>query len=466
MSMSGEEVEQLPGLHFVGIGGYGMSGLARIYHQKGERVTGSDLASSTRTESLAAQGIPIVYGHKPEHVGEAEIVVFSTDVPDDNMELVEARRLGLTVLHRSELLARLINQGRGIAITGTHGKTTTTTLVGTLAYEGKLDPTVVVGGEVAAFAGNARYGQGEYVVAEADESDGSFLRYHPFAAVITNIEPEHLENYDNDFTRVEAAYAQFVAQVDPEGFIVACWDEPAVRKVVAGYRGSVIRYGLHAPCDIWADAITVQDDKTHFRLHAYGHELAMVSLAIPGEHNIKNALAAIAVALRLDIPKESILQTLLHFQNAKRRFQRIGEVAGVAVVDDYAHHPTEIKAVIRAARSLKPKRLLVLFQPQRFIRTFNFRDQFIESFDEADYVLLTEIYAPPKEKPIPGVSGFDLAERLAKRSGSVGVGYAQTLPEAVAHLVDKVVPGDLVLTLGAGDVYRAGPMLLQHLERG
>lgn len=449
-------------VHFIGIGGYGMSGLAELWHRRGFTVTGSDAKASSRTRRLESLGIPVFLGHRPEQVVGADVVVYTTDVREDNPELAEARRRGTVVRHRSDLLAELLNGGEGIAVTGTHGKTTTTLMVGTVLLAAGLDPTVVVGAEVEAFGGGAHLGVGPHVVAEADESDGSFLKYQPKVAVVTNIEPEHLDHYGGSFARVLEAFRAFAEGIRPGGFLVASAEDPEAAALRPRHV-PVLHYGLQRG-RYRARDIVPEGMGQRFRFEVAGREVGEVRLRLPGRHNVQNALAALAVADGLSLSLETAIEALAHFRNARRRFETHYRRDGIQIVDDYAHHPSEIQAVLAAARSLQPRRLIALFQPQRYQRTALLMDAFTKAFDQADLVFLTEIYAPPGEAPIPGVSGAELARRVAARLGE-RVRYVPTLEEAERAIAETIEAGDLILTMGAGDVYRVAEGLSAALER-
>lgn len=471
-----KQVQAAQRYHFIGIGGYGMSGLALVLAQLGRTVTGSDAKDNPRIQRLRQAGVQVHIGHDPAHVQGADVVVYSTDVPPHNPELAAARAAGCRVLHRSELLAEFINRQAGIAVTGTHGKTTTTTLIALILTEAGLDPTCLVGGEVEAFGGTARVGRGPYVVAEADESDGSFLRYFPTVAVVTNIEPEHLEHYGHDFGRVVAAFRQFMGQVKPDGLLVACGDDPQVLALAREQRQRpggppVVLYGLAGDWDWTARDIAAGTDGTRFTVLRHGQPLGTVHLAVPGRHNVANALAALAVGHHLGVPFAAMAGTLARFRNAKRRFQVVAEARGITVVDDYAHHPSEIRATLQAARDLlaarqatggPPGRVVAVFQPQRYTRTANLMDEFAGAFGGADVLVLTDIYSPPGEQPIPGVSSDVLAAKIQAREGRPV--HRITDKEALLRfLLAEARPGDLVLTMGAGDIWQVAHALGQRL---
>lgn len=450
-------------VHFVGIGGYGMSAIAHVLHGRGDVVTGSDVRPSSRTARLEDQGIRVSYGHRESNQVGADRVVYSTDVPADNVELNAARLRGAPVLHRSELLAEILEQGRGICVTGTHGKTTTTTMIAAILIDGGLDPGVVVGGEVDWMGGNARIGQGEFIVAEADESDGSFLRYHPEIAVLTNAEPEHLDHYQGDFANVVDAYRRFLSGAT--GLVLTCKDAPLLGEIARSARVRAITYGLSQGSDIRALRVRARQGGGHrFTVRAHGVDLGRMDLHVPGLHNVRNALAAVGVGLELGVPFETIAASLKRFRNAARRFEETGYGGGIRVVSDYAHHPTEISAVIEAASELRPQRLIAVFQPQRFQRTKLLFDQFAAAFLGADVTLLLDIYSPPGEEPISGIDSGRLAGAM-RAAGSTEVHHVPGLEDAAEWLRGEIQPGDLVLVMGAGDIYRLAAELGGEVSR-
>ncbi|MDA8147023.1 MAG: UDP-N-acetylmuramate--L-alanine ligase [Thermaerobacter sp.] len=448
-------------VHFIGIGGYGMSGLAAILLGMGHAVSGSDVHPSTRTDRLAALGATVHLEHSPAHLAGADTVVYSTDVPEDNPELAAARAAGLPVWHRSELLAELLNARQGVAVTGTHGKTTTTAMIGCILERGGLDPTVVVGGEVPSFGGNARLGRGPHFVAEADESDGSFLRYRPRVAVVTNLEPEHLDHYGGDFRRVVAAVERFLEALGPEGLAILGRDDPRLAKLGGRAPCRVQSYGLSGRADWTALRVRREGGETVFVVRAGGAVRGEVRLRIPGRHNVHNALAALAVGNALGVPFPVAAAALREFPGAKRRFEVRAHAGGITVVDDYAHHPTEIRATLQAAREQEPGRLIAVFQPQRYVRTKLLFAEFSRAFAAADRVLVVDIYSPPGEVPIPGVNSQALAAAVAREG--VAAEYAGSVSQVLQRLRQLVRPGDLVLTMGAGDVWKVAEELAATL---
>lgn len=449
--------------YFIGIGGYGMSALARVFLDMGYEVSGADVRPSERTRRLMELGAHVYTGHRPEQIEGADLIVYSTDVPGTNPELQAARRKGIPIWHRSELLAYLLNQSRGIAVTGTHGKTTTTAMIAAILLEGEQDPTVLVGGEVDFLGGNARLGEGPHVVAECCESDGSFLRYHPQIAVVTNVEPEHLEHYGGSFERMTEAFGQFLAGIDPAGLAVLSSDDPILRRLAERVPGRVLFYGLGREACWTATDISYEQGETRFTVVEAGRPLGELRLSVPGRHNILNALAATAVGHYLSIDFAVMSRALERFHGAKRRYQVLAQANGVTVVDDYAHHPTEIRAVLQAARQRTQGRLLAVFQPQRYVRTRNLMGEFSRAFGEADEVILASIYSPPGEEPIPGVSSEVLARLIEEQDGRP-VHCFPSLDGIADFVLDLAAPGDTILTMGAGDIWRVGLQIAERLK--
>ena len=449
--------------HFVGVGGIGMSGLAEILRTMEFDVSGSDMKPNDITRRLETMGVRIDVGHRAENVEGADVVVFSSAIKPDNPEIVRARQLDIPIIPRAEMLAELMRMKYGIAIAGTHGKTTTTSLVGSVLREAGRDPTVVVGGKLRALGTNARLGQGEFLVAEADESDGSFLYLSPIVAVVTNIDPEHLDYY-GDMEKVRAAYLQFIHRVPFYGLAVLCIDNANVRGLLSHLRKRFVTYGFSHDADWQARDLRVDGMETVFDVWKLGERLGTVRLRMTGRHHALNALAAIAVADDLGIPWRIAAHALEEFGGIHRRFEVKGEEQEVLVVDDYGHHPEEIRATLRAAREGFQRRLVVAFQPHRYSRTRDLFDEFLTAFDDADVVVLTDIYAAG-ERPIDGISGESLHHALERR-GHLDVRFVAHRSALAEGLVDIVRPGDLVLTLGAGDVHRTGDELLALLRTG
>jgi len=440
-----------------------MSALALILLQGGYDVRGSDLKPSRLTELLAKKGARIYIGHRAEQIGDAQLVVYSTAIPSDNPEMKASRERGLLLWHRSELLAAILNDGYGIAVAGTHGKTTTTAMVSLLLGEGGLDPTAVIGGEVSFFQGNARLGKSKYVVAEACESDHSFLRYRPCLAVVTNIEADHLEHYGGSFARLVETYGDFINNVHEEGAAILCGDDPVLRELRPQLRPSSLLYGLSDDADIRGERVRLEKLGSRFQVYFKDKYLGEAALKVPGKHNVLNALGATGVALYLGLDFSVIKEALSGFEGAKRRFEIVGERDGILVVDDYAHHPTEIKATLQAARQ-SGRRLICVFQPHRYTRTHFLWNEFVEAFDSADVLLLNDIYSAGEE-PIPHVTSQRLAQEIEHR-GHNRV-HVITDKEEMVHSLEKMTrKGDLILTMGAGDIWQVGRRFLEKVPSG
>lgn len=451
-------------IHFVGIGGIGMSGIAEVLLNLGYQVSGSDIAESEVTRRLATLGAHIAYGHRAEHVtAEVDVVVISSAVKYSNPEVVRARELMIPVIPRAEMLAELMRLKYGIAVAGTHGKTTTTSLVAAVLAQAQLDPTMVIGGKLNVLGSNARLGQGRFLVAEADESDGTFLLLSPTIVVVTNIDPEHLDFY-GDMDKVKAAYLEFINRVPFYGRAILCLDSVNVRALLPQVRKRFVTYGLSPEAEFTARNLTVSGLTTCCEVWREGERLGELKLNLPGRHYALNALAVVAVARELGIPFAQIQEALSGFDGIQRRFEVKGEVAGVRVVDDYAHHPEELRVTLRAAREGCSCRLVAFFQPHRYTRTRDLFDDFLSAFDDADVVVLTEVYAAGEES-LEGVSGEALYRALKKR-GHADVRFVARRDDLATVALAFVQPGDLVLTLGAGDIHRTGVELLALLSAG
>ncbi|MGE3274591.1 MAG: UDP-N-acetylmuramate--L-alanine ligase [Vicinamibacterales bacterium] len=456
-------------IHFVGIGGIGMSGIAELLVNLGYAVSGSDARASEITERLAGMGAEVHTGHAGEHVGDADVVVISSAVRADNPEVVAARVRRIPVIPRAEMLAELMRLRFGIAVAGAHGKTSTTSMVALVLERAGLDPTAVIGGRLRAFGSNARLGRGEYMVAEADESDRSFLKLQPAIAVITNVDREHMEAYGG-FQDLQQAFTDFANVVPFYGAVVACADDEELARLLPRFRRRVITYGLEAR-DAEIGALDVRLEGfgavcTVVRRDVHGdrpdERLGTLRLEVPGRHSVQNALAAVAVGLELGIPFGVVAGALASFEGAERRFERRGVVHGITVVDDYGHHPTEIAAVLAAARAANPSRLLVAFQPHRYTRTRDLLAEFGEALAPADEVLLTDIYAA-SEDPIPGVTTEALAAAIDTRRRSA-CRIVRPLEGLVAAIVELARPGDMVITLGAGSIGAVAGGVVPALE--
>ena len=449
-------------IHFVGIGGAGMSGIAEILLNLGYRITGSDQRRNETVERLEQLGAKIFRGHEAGHVEGAHVVVYSSAVSRDNIEVQVARQRQIPTIPRAEMLAELMRLKYGIAVAGTHGKTTTTSLIGAVLAEGRYDPTIVVGGRVTSLGSNARLGQGEYLVAEADESDGSFLKLQPTIAVITTVDAEHLDHYGS-LDAICDAFVQFVNKVPFYGSAVLCLDQPNIQLLIPRIEKRIITYGLESGADLVARRLHLSGMTSRFEAVQRGSSLGECTLQIPGRHNVLNALAAVSVGLDLEIPFVTIQRALAGFAGVQRRFQIRGRVRGVTVVDDYAHHPAEIRATLAAAKAGFDCRVVTVFQPHRYTRTHHLRQEFLTAFNQTDVLIVMDIYAAG-EAPIPGVTAEDLAEGI-RAHGHRNVTYlGSDRARIVEHLCEITRNGDLVLTLGAGDVSQLGPELLKRLE--
>jgi UDP-N-acetylmuramate--alanine ligase len=444
-----------------------MSGIAELLTNLGYGVSGSDARRTTLTDRLATLGVTVHVGHAAENVGDADVVVYSAAVRPENPELVNARSRRIPVIPRAEMLAELMRLRFGIAIAGAHGKTSTTSMIALVLERAGLDPTAVIGGRLSAFGSNARLGQGEYMVAEADESDRSFLKLSPSIAVMTNIDREHMEAYGS-FEDLEQAFVDFANKVPFYGAVVACADDRALARILPRLTRRVITYGIDSSeARVGAVDVVLEGFGSTCtvvrRMESSTETLGSLTLAIPGRHSVQNALAAVAVGLELDVPFARIAQALAQFQGAERRFERRGVIGGVTVVDDYGHHPTELAAVIAAARAVNPRRIIVAFQPHRYTRTRDLMTEFVEVLAQPDEVVLTDIYAA-SEDPIPGITLDALAAAVnARRERPVHI--VRRLDEMARVVADIAHTGDLVLTLGAGSISSLAPALVTELER-
>ena len=453
-------------VHFIGIGGIGMSGIAEILLTMGYPVSGSDLRASPTTERLEGLGARIFIGHAAENAAASDVVVTSSAVARDNPEVLEARARKTPIIARAEMLAELMRLKYGIAVAGTHGKTTTTSMIAAVLAGGSLDPTVVVGGRVDAMGSNARLGRSQYLVAEADESDRSFLRLSPIMAVVTNLDREHMEAY-RDMADVEDAFVQFMDEVPFYGAVTACIDNPALGAILPRVTPRVYTYGESPEADFRLRVLRAAPGvHATFEVNTRGLVLGPFHLHVPGRHNLLNATAAVAIGVQLGLTPQAIAEGLGGFRGVDRRFQTRGIARGVTVIDDYGHHPTEIRATLQAARECGYDRVLVLFQPHRYTRTRDLMDEFATAFGDADALQVLDIYAA-SETPIEGISGETLAAKIregGKAQGGGRVAYAPSVAEAVERLAADARAGDMILTLGAGSVSGAGPLLLGRLE--
>lgn len=449
--------------HFIGVGGIGMSGLAELLLRQGYQVSGSDLKASAITRRLAALGLRFYEGHGASQLNGAEVVVISSAIRLDNPEYQEARRQGLPILSRAQLLAALMTGKTSIAIAGAHGKTTTTTMIGAILRQAGLDPTVVVGGVVTAWGSNALLGQGEYFVAEADESDGSFLLFRPQIAVVTNIDREHLDYY-RDLAQIQETFARFLHQVPAGGLVVACKDDPYLQPLLYGLPARLVTYGLQPGGDYQAVDLAISARGSSYRLLAGNTEVGQLYLPLAGPHYVANSVAAAAVGLALGLPFAVIQAGLAAMGRIQRRFEVKGEAQGVLILDDYAHHPTEIRTTLRAmAQAFPNRRLVVVFQPHRYSRTQALLPDFFPIFDAAALLFLTDIYSAG-EPVIPGLSGEDLYHGVRNHHPGP-VYYVPEKQKLIAAMWPHLRPGDVVVTMGAGDIWQCGEELLLRLAR-
>jgi len=444
-------------VHFVGIGGIGMSGIAELLLNLGYGVSGSDIRKSPVTDRLAELGGRIHIGHAADNVALANVVVVSSAVRQDNVEVIEAKKRQIPVIPRGEMLAELMRLKYSIAIAGAHGKTSTTSMIATVLVQAGYDPTAIIGGRLNALGSNAKLGSGEFIVAEADESDGSFLKLSPTIAIVTNIDREHLDHY-GDFAALQDAFVAFVNKVPFYGAAILCLDDPNVQAIIPRIERRIITYGTSNQADLIAAHVKIAGFGSSYEVRSQAGALGAIHLQIPGQHSVMNSLAAVAAGLELDIPFTAIAEALRSFQNADRRFQINGEAHGVLVVDDYGHHPAEIIATLSAARKSCDRRIVAVFQPHRFTRTASLEEDFARAFYHADVLIVLPIY-PAGEDPIPGVT----AERLVgliEKFGHRDVVYAPDFAAAEELLAERLEPGDLLLTLGAGDVWKVGERIL------
>ncbi|HEX3675852.1 MAG TPA: UDP-N-acetylmuramate--L-alanine ligase [Sphingomicrobium sp.] len=454
-------------IHFVGIGGIGMSGIAEVMHQLGYRVQGSDLSDSYVVEKLRKEGIPVSIGHSADNLGDAAVVVCSTAIKENNPEIQAAAERRLPRVRRAEMLAELMRMQKTVAVAGTHGKTTTTSMIAALLDSGGLDPTVINGGIINRYGSNARLGKSDWWVIEADESDGSFLRLDGTIAVVTNIDPEHLEYYGS-FEAVKDAFVEFVENVPFYGLAVLCVDHPEVQNIIGRIRDRrIVTYGFSALADVRADNIAPVAGGSRFDAVILGREgerrtIESVHVPIPGRHNIQNALAAIAVAVELGISDQDILGAFERFDGVKRRFTRVGMTDGAIVIDDYAHHPTEIRAVLAAAREGAEGRVIAVVQPHRYTRLQSLMDEFQSAFNDADVVFVAPVY-PAGEEPIEGVDANALAEGL-RAHGHRMVRSVSDLGDLSNALRDLAAEGDMIICMGAGDITKWAAALPQGID--
>ena len=448
-------------IHFVGIGGIGMSGIAEVLLNLGYHISGSDVKETEVTRRLQALGCEIFYGHRKENVREADVVVISSAIRQGNPEIEVAEQRLIPVIPRAEMLAELMRMKIGIAIAGTHGKTTTTSLIATVLAAGGLDPTVVIGGRLNSIGSNARLGQGDFLVAEADESDGSFLKLMPTIAVVTNIDPEHLDYY-HGIEEIKEAFLSFLNKIPFYGLAVLCLDHPNIQSLIPRLKKRFTTYGLTTQADFQAKEIVFEGLSATFDALHHQKEIGRLKLQMPGLHNVYNALATLATAFELDIPFEVVQETLRDFSGIQRRFQIKGEKNGILIVDDYGHHPVEIVATLRAARTGWGRRIVAVFQPHRYTRTQALFQDFMTAFNDANVLILTDIY-PAGEDRIEGVEAKALYEGI-RDYGHKDVTYIADKKEIVNHLLRIITPGDVVITMGAGDIWQVSEELVRKLD--
>jgi UDP-N-acetylmuramate--alanine ligase len=448
-------------LHFVGIGGIGMCGIAEVLHNQGYRITGSDLSLTEVTDHLQEIGIKVFEGHTGANINDADCVVISSAVHNDNPEVIEAQRKKIPIIRRAEMLGELMRMKFGIGVAGTHGKTTTTSILGHLLVEGGVDPTVMVGGRVVSFATTVKLGEGEYLVAEADEYDRSFLNLTPSAALLTSLEADHLDYY-KDLDEIKAAFCQFANKVPFYGTIHLNLDDSNLVSLIPELIRPVRTFGFKAQADTRADEIEQKGTVTSFNVYHHDKMLGRVDLPLPGIFNVRNALGAVSVALEFDLPWDTISRALNNFQGVVRRFELIGEQNGIKVYDDYGHHPTEVEVTLHAAKKAFGSRLIVVFQPHLFSRTRDFAEEFGKALLTSDMLVLARIY-PAREQPIDGVTSELIAD-AARKFGHKNVTYVEDTP-AIPKLIAKYArPGDVIFTIGAGDIYRTAPRILEALK--
>jgi UDP-N-acetylmuramate--alanine ligase len=447
-------------IHFIGLGGAGMSGIARIMLAKGINISGSDAKDSSVLSGLKTLGAQVFIGHAASNIGDADILVVSSAIDQSNPEIIAANAKALVILTRAQALALLMSESKSVAVAGTHGKTTTTSMLTVALQQAGLDPSFAIGGMINRGGTNAHWGSGEIFIAEADESDGSFLAYKPFGAIVTNIELDHVDNFP-DIESVNKIFVDFVNSIQPGGFLVAGIDSPGVAHLLSQIERrdiEIITYGESADYSI--SHVSLQPTESHARITKLGKVLGEISLTIPGNHNVENATAALATAIKLGAPVADLLVGLTKFSGAKRRFENRGTVSGVTVIDDYGHHPTEVKVTLETAKRFAGSgRVIAIFQPHRYSRTAMFVDQFAEVLELADHTYLLEIYAA-SEAAMPGVSSILIANAMKSES----VTFEPSMIDVVSYAVSEAKPGDLIITLGAGDVNLLVPLILQTLE--
>jgi UDP-N-acetylmuramate--alanine ligase len=451
-------LDEIKSYHFVGIGGIGMSGIAEILIRQGYRVSGSDLSHGSLVRHLQHLGARVELGHKESNVAHAEAVVYSSAISPSNPELQAARQRGVPLLHRAEMLAQLLHLREGITVTGTHGKTTTTTIVASILIDADLDPTVVVGARVPSMGGNARLGKGKFFVTEADESDRSFLRFRPTHSIVTNVDRDHMDEYQ-DLEDLEGAFLEHMRTIPLEGTLVVCSDDPSLRNLIRNVHRPVVTYGLQASAEFSADNISHRRSETCFRVLRGGVPVGETQLNLVGQHNVLNSLGATALGLELGVPFRAISDSLERMTGPERRLERKGKRGGVWVIDDYGHHPAEIKASLEACARFQ-RRLLLVFQPHRYSRTLHLMEELAQAFGNADRLYVMDIYGAGEE-PIEGVNSSHLSRLISQHRQ---VDYVASSEEMLRILEEETQPGDLVVTMGAGDVWKIGEAFLEAKE--
>lgn len=448
--------------HFIGVGGAGMSGIAKVLHDRGETVTGSDLKESRYAAALQADGMTVFIGHDASNLGDPEVVVVSTAIPEGNPELAAARERGIPVWPRARMLAHLAGDRKTVAVAGTHGKTTTSSMVASMLAGMGADPTFLIGGELNDMGANARCGSGEHYVVEADESDGSFLFMEPFVALVTNVEADHLDHYEGGIEQIQRTFEEFVAKVPPDGVVVLCADDERAARLAGAARCRVVTYGRSEGAEVRCGSMEQMGAGHRFAVTVPGGTTVTVELRVPGEHNVVNATGALAALWALGLDLGAAAGALGAFSGVRRRFERIGEAAGVLVVDDYAHHPTEVRATLAGAKACGYDRVWVVFQPHRYSRTAAFGVDFGAAFGDADRVVLMDVYSAG-EAPVPGVSGKTVLDALLDHSPRARAAYFPHRANVAAYVAGRVRAGDLVMTMGAGDVTTLGPEIVRAL---
>lgn len=448
-------------IHFIGIGGISMSGIASIFLDLGFLVSGSDLKDSPLLRELEKKGAQIFIGHDAQNLDYPDEVVITAAIPPDNVELVKAQELGIPIVKRAQMIARLMAYKKGIAIAGTHGKTTTTSMVSLVVEKAGYDSTVLIGGELNDIGGNAKLGQGEFLITEADESDGSFLYFEPLVSVVTNIELDHMDYYGTE-EKLKATFKQFLEKTPENGVKIVFWDDPVIRSLIDPEDRNLLTYGTREDALVQIKNMRLLPEYTEVDVEIKGEFQGSLRLNIPGVHNVYNCIAALCVGYYLGLSFEQIATYLSQFTGVQRRFEKKGYLNGVLIIDDYAHHPTEIKATLKAALQRKKERIICVFQPHRYSRTYHLRDDFKKAFSDADVIVLTGIYSAG-EAVIPGVDGHDLAQLIAEYENR-RIEYFESLNGIAEYLAEIVQPGDIVLTMGAGDVYQVGEELVDLLS--